>query len=111
MPNAHAFLRAFWFINLGLLIFNILPIYPLDGGQILRSLLWYIFGPIRSLLYATMVGFVGIAGLAFYALSFAFRSQFNQAIWMGLLTFYVFSNCRNAYLFARNANNPTQARP
>jgi Zn-dependent protease len=36
-PNAHAFLRALWFINLGLLIFNLLPIYPLDGGQILRS--------------------------------------------------------------------------
>ncbi len=36
MPNAHALLRAVWFINLSLLIFNMLPIYPLDGGQILR---------------------------------------------------------------------------
>src|SRR6266566_9894007 len=25
MPNVHAFLRALWFINLGLLIFNLLP--------------------------------------------------------------------------------------
>jgi len=32
MPNAHALLRAVWLINLGLLIFNMLPIYPLDGG-------------------------------------------------------------------------------
>ena len=38
MPNAHAWLRAVWFMNLGLLMFNMLPIYPLDGGQILRSL-------------------------------------------------------------------------
>src|SRR5246127_5979922 len=30
------------FINKWLLIFNILPIYPLDGGQILRSLLWFV---------------------------------------------------------------------
>src|SRR5213082_2371810 len=30
MPNAQAFLRALWFINLALLIFNLLPIYPLD---------------------------------------------------------------------------------
>src|SRR5580700_3450395 len=44
MPNAHAFLRAVWVINLSLLIFNMLPIYPLDGGQILRSLLWYPLG-------------------------------------------------------------------
>jgi Zn-dependent protease len=44
MPNAHALLQAAWFINLGLLILNMLPIYPLDGGQILRSLLWYVVG-------------------------------------------------------------------
>src|SRR5579872_4091865 len=30
------FLNVIADINLGLLIFNILPIYPLDGGQILR---------------------------------------------------------------------------
>ncbi len=50
MPNAHALLRAVWFINLGLLIFNLLPIYPLDGGQILRSLLWFAVGRARSLM-------------------------------------------------------------
>src|SRR5215469_6083362 len=48
MPNAHGFLRAVWFMNLGLLIFNMLPIYPLDGGQILRSLLWFVAGRARS---------------------------------------------------------------
>src|SRR5213082_3242007 len=39
MPNFHALLRAVWYIDFGLLVFNMLPIYPLDGGQILRSLL------------------------------------------------------------------------
>src|SRR5579859_1615597 len=41
MPNAYGLLRAICFINYGLLVFNLLPIYPLDGGQILRALLWY----------------------------------------------------------------------
>src|SRR5215475_4919272 len=40
IPDAHTWLRAVWYINLSLLIFNLLPIYPLDGGQIFRSLLW-----------------------------------------------------------------------
>src|SRR5438876_754454 len=63
MPNAYAWLRAVWYMNLGLLVFNLLPIYPLDGGQILRSLLWYVVGRARSLMAATIVGFVGVAGL------------------------------------------------
>ena|SRR5258708_7477822 len=33
MPNAHALLRAVWFINLSLLIFNMLPIYPLGRAD------------------------------------------------------------------------------
>src|SRR5437879_5298566 len=63
MPDAYQLIRAVWKINLGLLIFNMLPIYPLDGGQILRSLLWFVFGRARSLMVATIIGFVGIAGL------------------------------------------------
>ena len=35
-------------INWGLLIFNMLPIYPLDGGQILQSLLWFVLGRARA---------------------------------------------------------------
>src|ERR1019366_5254319 len=63
-PNAHTLLWFLtWRIDLGLLIFNILPIYPLDGGQILRSLLWFVLGRARSLMVATILGFVGIVGL------------------------------------------------
>src|SRR5580658_5519891 len=40
-PDVYVLLRAVLYIDLGLLIFNILPIYPLDGGQILRALLWF----------------------------------------------------------------------
>ncbi len=74
MPNARALLRAVFFIDLGLLVFNILPIYPLDGGQILRSLLWFVLGRARSLMVATILGFVGVAGfigLAFWMRWFA----------------------------------------
>lgn len=50
-------------VNFVLLVFNLLPIYPTDGGQILRSVLWFFTGPVNSLLVATCVGFVGGAGL------------------------------------------------
>jgi Zn-dependent protease len=59
-----------WWINLGLLIFNMLPIYPLDGGQILRSLLWFPLGEIRSLQIASVIGLIGSVALAGVSLFF-----------------------------------------
>src|SRR3954462_15889929 len=49
------FVFHLWYINLGLLIFNILPVCPLDGGEILRSLLWFPLGEIRSLQIASVI--------------------------------------------------------
>src|SRR5438270_4219088 len=67
-PNEIGFIKSITYINAGLLIFNLLPIYPLDGGQILRSLLWFIVGRARSLMIATIIGFIGVAGLIGLAL-------------------------------------------
>lgn len=55
------------YINAGLLIFNMLPIYPLDGGQIFRALLWFFMGAGRSLLVAAIVGLCGAAAGAVLA--------------------------------------------
>ena len=94
MPNAYAFLRTIWFINLGLLIFNLLPIYPLDGGQILRSLLWFAVGRARSLMAATVIGFVSVAGLIGIAL-------WMQSLWFGILAVFILMNCWNGLRQAR----------
>ncbi len=78
------FLTTLRLINFGLLIFNLLPIYPLDGGQMLRALLWFPFGPIRSLQVASVIGFLGAFAMA--GLAFMMRS-----IWFGILAFFVLS--------------------
>ncbi len=46
-PDLYQFVTSLFMINAGLLFFNLLPVYPLDGGQIVRGLLWLKIGPIR----------------------------------------------------------------
>jgi Zn-dependent protease len=83
-PDAYRLLGSTMWINLALLVFNLLPIYPLDGGQILRALLWFPFGPIRSLQVASGIGFVGSAVVGAYAL-------YAQSIWIGVMAFFLIS--------------------
>jgi len=103
MPNAYALLRAVWSINLILLIFNMLPIYPLDGGQILRSLLWFVLGRARSLMVATIIGFLGVAG-------FIGLAVWVHSVWFGVLAVFMLMNCwgglRHALALSRFAKLP-----
>ena len=83
-----------WWINNALLIFNMLPVYPLDGGQILRSLLWFAVGEIRSLQIASVVGLVGGACLAAFAL-------WAWSFWLGILAFFILSRAVAGWQYAK----------
>jgi DNA-directed RNA polymerase subunit RPC12/RpoP len=95
MPDANQFLWTVCFINAGLLIFNILPIYPLDGGQILRSLLWFLMGRGRSLMVATVMGFLGLAG-------FIVAAVLYRRYWLGLISVYLLLMCWSGLQHARH---------
>ena len=106
MPNTYTFLKTVCIVNYALLIFNLLPIYPLDGGQILQSLLWFVLGRARSLLVTTVIGFVGVAGLIALAV-------FARDKWLGILCVFILLNCwkglMQARLLARIAKLPRRA--
>ena len=94
MPDAYHFLWMVLFIDVGLFVFNILPIYPLDGGQILRSLLWFFIGRARSLYVATILGFVGAAGVVGLAL-------WMRSAWSLLIAAYMLMSCWSGFKSAR----------
>jgi len=78
------YLKMIAVINGVLLVFNMLPIYPLDGGQILQAILWFFIGPHRSLRVAAMIGLVGAGGVVVLAM-------YLGDIWLIVLTIFLVS--------------------
>ncbi|HTV48091.1 MAG TPA: site-2 protease family protein [Phycisphaerae bacterium] len=83
------YLRALVFINLALLIFNILPIYPLDGGKIVWSILWFFLGDATALRVAAIFGLVGSISLIGFLLLQSGGSGFNNIYLIMLGAFLV----------------------
>ena len=60
------------YVNLLIMIFNLIPIYPLDGGRILKSILHIFVGKIRAEKYINNISFItliiitGISSITIY---------------------------------------------
>ena len=78
-------LVVFWSINYLLLLFNLLPTFPMDGGRLLQAIIWKYRDYRTATLVATLVGMVGaiifgLIGLAteqFLLLCIAFFGYFT----------------------------------
>ena len=94
MPDLVLLFRNVLVVDLILLVFNLMPVYPLDGGQILCSLLWFAVGRARALMVTTIIGFIGVAGLAVLAL-------LEESVWMGIMAAYVGMSCWSGFQQSR----------
>lgn len=82
LPDANQFLFSVAVLNFILLVFNLLPIYPLDGGQMLQALLWFVVGRAKSLLIVSAIGMVsGVVVIV--------AAVMSRDIWFGILAFFV----------------------
>ncbi|MDD5205554.1 MAG: site-2 protease family protein [Desulfobacterales bacterium] len=86
------------FINAILAAFNIIPAFPLDGGRVLRSLLWGIKGDLR---WATRISsFIGSAFgilLIFMGIVSFFSGNFIGGMWWFLIGMFLNGAARMSY--------------
>jgi Zn-dependent protease len=79
------------YINVLLAVFNMIPGFPLDGGRILRALIWWKTGDEHgSLRSASRVGqFVGVMFIAWGLVQF-FAAGFFGGLWIALIGWFLF---------------------
>jgi Zn-dependent protease len=84
-------------INLVLALFNLIPGLPLDGGQILKAIVWKISGDrFKGVHWAAASGrLIGLLAIGSGVLLFLLLEEFS-AIWLALIGWFVFRNA-NAY--------------
>ncbi|MEL4895748.1 site-2 protease family protein [Crocosphaera sp. Alani8] len=90
------------FINLVLGLFNLIPGLPLDGGNILKSLVWKITGnPNKGIIFASRVGQVfGWLAVAVGGLSILDITRFGS-FWTLLIGLFLLQNAGNSAQSAR----------
>jgi Zn-dependent protease len=81
------------YINLALAAFNLLPGLPLDGGNVLKALVWKITGkPYKGVAFASRVGqFLGWVGIGLGALSVAGVTNVGS-VWTLLIGWFLLQN-------------------
>jgi Zn-dependent protease len=96
-PLLDALLSYLAITNLMLAGFNLLPGFPLDGGRVLRSILWKVTGNLRTATrWATLVG-QGIAYLFILGGIFVFFSgDLFDGLWFGFIGWFLLNAAQSA---------------
>jgi Zn-dependent protease/CBS domain-containing protein len=93
------------FVNVVLGVFNLLPGFPLDGGRVLRAILWGITGDVvKSTRWAARVGqFIGWSMVALFVANLLTAGRLTGTgnplalIWLGLIGWFITTMAGAAY--------------
>ena len=100
LPDRPVVAMLVWlgYINLTLAIFNLVPGYPLDGGRVLRSLIWWkTKDVVRATRLAARVGqFIAICFIALGIIRF-FAGQGVGGLWIAFIGWFLLQASQASY--------------
>jgi len=90
--------RVFW-LSWMLLLFNLLPAYPLDGGRLLQEIIWARTGDYRrGTIVSVYAGFT-------VAILFFVASLWNVEPMLLMMSLFIYFSCRQQYVALETAEN------
>ncbi len=83
--------------NVALGIFNLIPGFPLDGGRVLRSIIWRVTGSLRKATRAaTIIGEIVAYLFILAGIWLFFTGDLIGGIWIGFIGWFLLSSARTA---------------
>jgi Zn-dependent protease/CBS domain-containing protein len=84
-------------MNVLLGLFNLVPGFPLDGGRVLRAIVWKVSGNVHmATRVATFVGQVIAYLLIFIGLLFFFEGNLIDGLWLGFIGWFLLNGAQSA---------------
>lgn len=84
-------------MNVLLGLFNLVPGFPLDGGRVLRAIVWKVSGSVqRATRVATFAGQVVAYVLIFIGLLLFFEGRLFDGLWFGFIGWFLLNGAQSA---------------
>jgi Zn-dependent protease len=99
VSEAEAVLGYLAFINFALLVFNLIPGFPLDGGRIARAIAWWRTGDrTRATRFAARLGRLFAYAMVGLAIFLFLTGSLVGGLWLGFIGFFLAQAARTAEL-------------
>ena len=95
----HGILLWLGYINIALAVFNLIPGYPLDGGRVLRAIIWWKTGDgDRSTRAAAKIGQVVAFGFIAIGIFRFFAGAGIGGLWIAFIGWFLLQAARESYV-------------